>query len=46
MSIQPTPDIASELVKEFVQGLLPIDGRMISLISLANVLQTEEVLAA
>jgi purine-binding chemotaxis protein CheW len=45
-SIQPTPDIASELVKEFVQGLLPIDSRMISLISLANVLQTEEVLAA
>lgn len=45
-AIQATPDIASDLVKEFVQGLLPIDGRMISLISLANVLQTEEVLAA
>jgi len=45
-SIQPTPDIASELVKEFVQGLLPVDSRMISLISLANILQTEEVLAA
>jgi purine-binding chemotaxis protein CheW len=45
-AIQPTPDIASELVKDFVQGLLPIDGRMISLISLANILQTEELLAA
>jgi purine-binding chemotaxis protein CheW len=45
-AIQATPDIASDLVKEFVQGLLPIDGRMISLISLANVLQAEEVLAA
>jgi purine-binding chemotaxis protein CheW len=45
-AVQPTPDIASDLVKEFVQGLLPIDNRMISLISLANVLQTEEALAA
>jgi purine-binding chemotaxis protein CheW len=42
-SIQPTPDIASELVKEFVEGLLPVDSRMISLISLANMLRTEEV---
>src|SRR6266481_3878473 len=28
--IQPTPDVASELVKTFVQGILAIDGRMIS----------------
>ena len=36
--IQPTPDVASELVKLFVQGILAIDGRMISLISLDRVL--------
>jgi purine-binding chemotaxis protein CheW len=36
--IQPTPDVASELVKTFVQGILAIDGRMISLISLDHVL--------
>ena len=40
-SIQPTPDIASDLVKQFVRGLLPVDGRMISLISLDHVLGTE-----
>lgn len=36
--IQPTPDVASDLVKLFVQGILAIDGRMISLISLDRVL--------
>ena len=37
--IQPTPDVASELVKLFVQGILAIDGRMISLISLDKLLE-------
>jgi purine-binding chemotaxis protein CheW len=45
-SIQPTPEIASDLVKQFVRGLLPVDGRMISLISLEHVLGTEEAQAA
>src|SRR6202045_4859284 len=36
--IQPAPDVASELVRIFVKGLLPVDGRMISLISLDQVL--------
>jgi purine-binding chemotaxis protein CheW len=45
-SIQPTPDIASDLVKQFVRGLLPMDGRMISLISLDHVLETSEAEAA
>jgi purine-binding chemotaxis protein CheW len=36
--IQPTPDVASDLVKTFVQGILAIEGRMISLISLDHVL--------
>ncbi len=40
--VQPTPDIASELVKTFVRGLLPVDGRMISLISLDRVLPSVE----
>jgi purine-binding chemotaxis protein CheW len=45
-NIQPTPDIASDLVKQFVRGLLPVDGRMISLISLDHVLETVEAEAA
>jgi purine-binding chemotaxis protein CheW len=36
--IQPTPDVASDLVKTFVRGLLPVEGRMISLLSLDHVL--------
>jgi purine-binding chemotaxis protein CheW len=44
--IQPTPDVASELVKTFVQGILAIDGRMISLISLDHVLPELQVEAA
>ncbi len=39
--IQPAPDVASELVKMFVRGLLPVDGRMIGLISLDHVLPEE-----
>jgi len=37
-NIQPTPDVASELVRHFVKGLLPVEGRMISLIALDQVL--------
>ena len=44
--IQPTPDVASELVKSFVQGILAIDGRMISLISLDHVLPDVQLEAA
>lgn len=36
--IQPTPDVASEAVRAFVKGLLAIDGRMVSFISLDRVL--------
>ena len=32
--IQPTPDVASRTAKDFVGGIVAIDGRMISLISL------------
>jgi purine-binding chemotaxis protein CheW len=45
-SIQPTPDVASEMVKMFVRGLLSVDGRMIGLISLDHILPTAELEAA
>ena len=32
--IQPTPDVASRMAKDFVSGIIAIDGRMISLIAL------------
>jgi purine-binding chemotaxis protein CheW len=44
--IQPAPDVGSELVRIFVKGLLPVDGRMISLISLDQVLPADELEAA
>ncbi|GAN79215.1 chemotaxis protein CheW [Acidocella aminolytica] len=44
--IQPLPDVTSDLVKSFVKGLLPMDGRMVSLIALDRVLPPEELEAA
>ncbi len=44
--IQPPPDVASEMVRDFVQGLLAMDGRMISLISLDHLLPRQELQAA
>jgi purine-binding chemotaxis protein CheW len=44
--VQPTPDIASEAAKAFVRGILAIEGRMISLIELDNVLPPLELQAA
>lgn len=42
-TIQPTPDVASELARVFMKGVLAIEGRMISLISLDCVLpQSQE----
>ena len=37
-SIQPTPDIASQMAKEFVSGVIATEGRMISLITLGAIL--------
>jgi purine-binding chemotaxis protein CheW len=45
-AVQPTPDVASEMAKSFVRGVLAIDGRMISLITLDNVLPALESEAA
>jgi purine-binding chemotaxis protein CheW len=44
--IQPTPDVASGSAKTFVRGLIAIDGRMISLIGLDQVLPAIELEAA
>ena len=44
--IQPTPDVACDTVRAFVKGILAIDGRMISLISLDFVLPEVEAEAA
>jgi purine-binding chemotaxis protein CheW len=44
--IQPTPDVASDLVRTFVQGILAVEGRMISLISLDHVLPDIQAEAA
>ena len=44
--IQPTPDVACEMAKNFVRGLLAVEGRMISLISLDRVLPAPELQAA
>jgi purine-binding chemotaxis protein CheW len=41
--VQPTPDVASEMVRTFVRGLLAIDGRMVSFISLDRVLPDREL---
>lgn len=37
-TIQPTPDVASEVAQSFVAGVLAMEDRMISLIELDNVL--------
>lgn len=39
-TIQPTPDVASEVAKSFVGGVLALEGRMISLLSLDGILPT------
>jgi purine-binding chemotaxis protein CheW len=45
-NIQPLQDVSSDLVKTFVKGLLPVDGRMISLIGLDNLLPAGQMEAA
>lgn len=37
-SIQPTPNVASELAENIVKGLIALDGRMISIIDLEDIL--------
>lgn len=45
-NIQPAPELTSNLIKNFIKGLLPMDGRMVSLISLDNILPNDELDAA
>jgi purine-binding chemotaxis protein CheW len=44
--IQPTPDVASDMVRHFVRGLVAMEGRMISLITLDHVAPDVELEAA
>jgi purine-binding chemotaxis protein CheW len=44
--LQPTPDVASEMAKIFVKGVIAIEQRMITLISLDQVLRAAEPAAA
>lgn len=44
--IQPTPDVASDVARSFVRGVLAIEGRMISLIDLDNVLPQAQIAEA
>ena len=45
-SMQPTPDIASDMAKTFVKGVYAVDGRMISIITLDSVLPISAKAAA
>jgi purine-binding chemotaxis protein CheW len=44
--LQPTPEVASEMAKAFVRGVLAVDQRMISLIALDYILPVLEQDAA
>ena len=41
-SIQATPDVASELARAFMKGVIAMEGRMISLIALDSVLTSSD----
>ncbi|MET0407192.1 MAG: chemotaxis protein CheW [Hyphomicrobium sp.] len=45
-SMQPTPDIASDLAKTFVKGVYAVEGRMISIVALECVLPISAKAAA
>lgn len=45
-SMQPTPDVASDLAKTFVKGVYAVDGRMISIVALDSVLPVSAKAAA
>jgi purine-binding chemotaxis protein CheW len=44
--VQPTPDVASDLAKSFVRGVIILEKRMISVIELQNVVPSIELKAA
>ena len=45
-TIQPTPEVASDMARSFVRGVLAVEGRMISLIGLDQLLPTLEKVPA
>jgi purine-binding chemotaxis protein CheW len=45
-SIQPTPDVACDRVKNFIRGLITIEDRMISEIAIERLLPELEAIAA
>jgi purine-binding chemotaxis protein CheW len=45
-TVQATPDVASDMARSFVTGVLAVEGRMISLITLDHVLPAAERQAA
>ena len=45
-TIQPTPEVASDMARSFVRGVLAVEGRMISLIGLDQILPVPDRVAA
>ena len=45
-SIQPTPDVASDLAKQFIRGAVSVDNRLISVVDLDDVLPVAKEEAA
>ena len=44
--IQPTPEIAAETAKLYLRGVIAMEGRLIGVIDIANLLPSAEQLAA
>jgi purine-binding chemotaxis protein CheW len=45
-AVQPTPDVACDAVKQFINGILTVEDRMISMIVLDQVLPSQQEEAA
>ena len=44
--LHPTPNVASEVAREFVSGLITVDGRMIRILNLDRLISDSVVEAA
>jgi purine-binding chemotaxis protein CheW len=44
--IQPTPDIAAQAAKLFLRGVIALEGRLIGVIDISNLLPSPELVAA
>lgn len=42
-AVQPAPDVSSQMARDFVQGILALDGRLISLLTLNAVLPNNDM---